>query len=106
MRPADPTRNPAPPPPVAPPPGRAADPPRAPSAKVKAHHLLRKAVVYVRQSTPQQVLNNSESTERQYALAQRAAQLGWPAEGVTIIDEDQGHSGATAQGRPGFQALL
>jgi DNA invertase Pin-like site-specific DNA recombinase len=63
-------------------------------------------VVYVRQSTPQQVLNHTESTERQYALARRAAQLGWLAEGVAIIDEDQGHSGASAQGRPGFQALL
>jgi DNA invertase Pin-like site-specific DNA recombinase len=64
------------------------------------------AVVYVRQSTPQQVLYNSESTERQYSLSQRAVQLGWPAEGVTVIDEDQGHSGATAEGRPGFQSLL
>jgi DNA invertase Pin-like site-specific DNA recombinase len=63
-------------------------------------------VVYVRQSSPQQVLNNTESTERQYALDQRALQLGWPAESIAIIDEDQGHSGATAQGRPGFQALL
>jgi DNA invertase Pin-like site-specific DNA recombinase len=62
--------------------------------------------VYVRQSTPQQVLHNSESTERQYALRQRAGQLGWPADGVTVIDEDQGHSGATAQDRPGFQSLL
>jgi DNA invertase Pin-like site-specific DNA recombinase len=68
--------------------------------------LARKTVVYVRQSTPQQVLHNSESTERQYALAQRAGQLGWPADGVTVIDEDQGHSGATAQDRPGFQSLL
>jgi DNA invertase Pin-like site-specific DNA recombinase len=80
--------------------------PASPSAKVKAHHLLRQAVVYVRQSSPQQVLTNTESTQRQYALDQRALQLGWPAEGVITIDEDQGHSGATAQGRPGFQALL
>jgi DNA invertase Pin-like site-specific DNA recombinase len=85
---------------------RPTESPRPASAKVKAHHLARKAVVYVRQSTPQQVLHNCESTERQYALSQRAAQLGWPADGVTVIDEDQGHSGATAQDRPGFQSLL
>ncbi len=85
---------------------RPADAPRLASAKVKPYHLARKAIVYVRQSTPQQVLHNNESTQRQYALTQRAAQLGWPAACVTIIDEDQGHSGATAEGRPGFQSLL
>jgi len=85
---------------------RAADTPCTPAAKVKPHHLSRKAIVYIRQSSPQQVLHNHESTERQYALAQRAGQLGWPAESVTIVDEDQGHSGATAEGRPGFQSLL
>jgi DNA invertase Pin-like site-specific DNA recombinase len=101
----DPTRRSAPPQP-APFSPRPAPLPLSPSAKVKPHHLARLAVVYVRQSTPQQVLYNSESTERQYALSQRAAQLGWPAGCVTVIDEDQGHSGATAQGRPGFQSLL
>src|SRR5262245_37910093 len=106
MSPADPTRLAAPAPQAPPVSSRPAEPPRSPSAKVKAHHLSRKAVVYVRQSTPQQVLHNSESTERQYALRQRAGQLGWPADGVTVIDEDQGHSGATAQDRPGFQSLL
>jgi DNA invertase Pin-like site-specific DNA recombinase len=80
--------------------------PRSRSAKVKAHHLDRRAVVYVRQSTPQQVLHNTESTERQYALSQRAIDLGWPAQAVAVIDEDQGHSGATACDRPGFQSLL
>lgn len=85
---------------------RPADTSRSPSAKVKPHHLSRKAIVYVRQSSPQQVLHNHESTERQYALAHRAVQLGWPAGCVTAIDEDQGHSGATAEGRPGFQSLL
>src|SRR5262249_370173 len=59
-----------------------------------------------RQSTPQQVLNNTESTQRQYALAQRACQLGWTANNVQIIDEDQGHSGQSAEGRPGFLSLL
>src|SRR5262249_22007899 len=76
------------------------------SFKVKSHHLSRKALVYVRQSTPQQVLNNSQSTERQYALKQRALQLGWPAELVSVIDDDQGHSAASASDRPGFQSLL
>lgn len=85
---------------------RAADASRSPCTKVKTHHLDRKAIVYVRQSTPQQILNNCESTQRQYALVQRAVQLGWPSDGVAVIDEDQGHSGATAQGRPGFQSLL
>ncbi len=86
--------------------GAATASPRCGSAKVKAHHLARKAVVYVRQSTPQQVLHNTESTERQYALSRRAVDLGWPAQAVAVIDEDQGHSGATAQDRPGFQSLL
>lgn len=76
------------------------------SPKVKAHHLDRKAVVYVRPSTPQQVLHNTESTQRQYALRQRAHDLGWSAQAVTVIDEDQGHSGASASDRPGFQSLL
>jgi DNA invertase Pin-like site-specific DNA recombinase len=62
--------------------------------------------VSVRQSTPQQVLPNSESTERPYALGPRAVQLGWPAEGVAVIDEGPGHSGATAAGRPGVPSLL
>jgi DNA invertase Pin-like site-specific DNA recombinase len=84
----------------------AAERPLSPSAKVKVHHRDRAAIVYVRQSSPQQVLHHQESTQRQYALQQRAVQLGWPAECVTVIDEDQGHSGATAQGRLGFQTLL
>src|SRR6266567_2137321 len=76
------------------------------SSKVKAHHLSRQAIVYIRQSTAQQVLNNRESTARQYALDQRAVQLGWPAERVVIVDEDQGLSGQTAEGRSGFAYLL
>jgi DNA invertase Pin-like site-specific DNA recombinase len=74
--------------------------------KLQAWHLERLAVVYVRQSTPQQVSGNHESTQRQYALAQRAVELGWPADRVLVIDEDQGRSGATAEGRLGFQRLL
>jgi DNA invertase Pin-like site-specific DNA recombinase len=76
------------------------------SAKVKPGHVARKAIVYVRQSTAQQVLNHQESTARQYALDRRAVQLGWPAESVVIVDEDQGRSGQTAEGRSGFAYLL
>jgi DNA invertase Pin-like site-specific DNA recombinase len=74
--------------------------------KIQAWHLDRLAIVYVRQSTPQQVAANRESTDRQYALAGRAIALGWPPERVLVIDEDQGKSGATAEGRLGFQRLL
>src|SRR4051794_13374755 len=75
-------------------------------AKIQAWHLDRLAVVYVRQSTPQQVSENTESTQRQYALARRAVELGWPADRVLVIDEDQGRSGSSAEGRLGFQRLL
>jgi DNA invertase Pin-like site-specific DNA recombinase len=60
----------------------------------------------VRQSTPQQVAEHTESTARQYGLTDRAVALGWPADQVEVIDEDQGRSGATIEGRPGFQRLL
>ena len=63
-------------------------------------------MVYVRQSSPQQVLENRESRERQYALAQFAQRLGWPAERVVIVDEDQGQSGKSAENRSGFQRLM
>jgi DNA invertase Pin-like site-specific DNA recombinase len=76
------------------------------SLKVKDHHLSRKAIVYIRQSTAQQVLNNCESTARQYALDQRATALGWPVASIVIVDEDQGLSGQTAEGRTGFAYLL
>jgi len=62
--------------------------------------------VYVRQSTPWQVIENIESTERQYHLRDRALQLGWPASRVEVIDEDQGRSGSTATHRSGFQRLV
>ena len=64
------------------------------------------AVVYVRQSTPQQVLDHKESTARQYALADRAVALGWARDRVTTIDDDLGKSGQSIEGRPGFQRLL
>jgi len=76
------------------------------SEKIADHHLERLAVVYVRQSTQQQVLENRESTARQYALVDRATALGWPATAVEVIDEDLGKSGSTTEGRSGFQRLL
>jgi DNA invertase Pin-like site-specific DNA recombinase len=76
------------------------------SEKINDGHLQRLAIVYVRQSTQQQVLEHRESTARQYALADRAVALGWPSAAVEVIDEDQGHSGSSAEGRSGFQRLL
>jgi DNA invertase Pin-like site-specific DNA recombinase len=76
------------------------------SSKLQAWHLDRCAIVYVRQSTPQQVLDHRESTERQYALADRAVALGWSRGQVLVIDDDQGQSGQSVQGRLGFQRLL
>lgn len=76
------------------------------SEKISDEHLERMAIVYVRQSTQQQVLEHRESTARQYALADRAVALGWPSAAVEVIDEDQGHSGSSAEGRSGFQRLL
>jgi len=76
------------------------------SPKLRPWHLDRVAVVYVRQSTPQQVLDHKESTARQYALADRAVALGWPRDRVATIDDDLGKSGQSIEGRPGFQRLL
>lgn len=76
------------------------------SEKITDEHLQRTAIVYVRQSTQQQVLEHRESTARQYALADRAIALGWPAVAVDVIDEDQARSGSSAEGRSGFQRLL
>jgi len=74
--------------------------------KVSTDHLKRDAYLYVRQSTLRQVLENTESTKRQYALQQRAIALGWPAERIVIIDSDLGQSGASAADREGFQRLV
>ena len=71
--------------------------------KIAAEHLARGAIVYVRQSTMEQVNNNLESQRRQYGLADRAKQLGW--EQVEVIDEDLGRSGGGIA-RPGFEKLL
>ena len=74
--------------------------------KVTARHLARSAYLYVRQSTMRQVIENTESTERQYALRQRAVALGWPSDSVVVIDTDLGQSGASATDRLGFQKLV
>jgi len=76
------------------------------ATKVTAAHLARTAYLYVRQSTLRQVLHNTESATRQYALRQRAVALGWPIEQIVTIDSDQGHSGASAEDREGFQHLV
>src|SRR3990172_2842018 len=74
--------------------------------KVRPTHLQRDAFLYVRQSTLQQVVHNTESTQRQYALRQRAVALGWSSEQVHVIDCDLGQSGASAADRAGFQQLV
>jgi DNA invertase Pin-like site-specific DNA recombinase len=76
------------------------------SSKLRDHHRDRLAIVYVRQSSPQQVLENRESRERQYALAEFAERLGWSKDRVLLIDEDQGLSGKSAENRSGFQRLM
>jgi DNA invertase Pin-like site-specific DNA recombinase len=75
-------------------------------SKVTAAHLQRAAYLYIRQSTLRQVLENTESTQRQYALRQRALTLGWPEERIIVIDHDQGQSGASVVDREGFQRLV
>ena len=75
------------------------------SSKIQLTHTQRAAFVYIRQSTPGQVEHNRESTARQYALADRACQLGWSKEQVVIIDEDLGLSGSSTGKRSGFVRL-
>ena len=74
--------------------------------KVRATHLSRDAYLYVRQSTLHQVFENTESTQRQYALRQQAIVLGWPTDRIFVIDTDLGVSGASAADRAGFQKLV
>lgn len=74
--------------------------------KVRAFHRERLAVVYVRQSTVQQVLDHQESTRLQYGLVSRAQALGWEASRILVIDEDLGKSGTSTQGRAGFGRLV
>lgn len=74
--------------------------------KVKANHLKRNAYLYVRQSTLRQVFENTESTQRQYALRQHAVALGWSLDRIIVIDSDLGQSGASSADREGFQRLV
>ena len=73
--------------------------------KINASHLSRPAYVYLRQSTPAQLEYNRESTERQYALVEKATALGWPSQQVLVIDEDLGISGDGVVERSGFARL-
>jgi DNA invertase Pin-like site-specific DNA recombinase/transposase len=74
-------------------------------SKITERHRQRRAVVYVRQSTPGQVERNTESAARQYALAERAVELGWPTASVLVVDEDTGQSARWAHARIGFREL-
>jgi len=74
--------------------------------KVQPWHRDRLAAVYVRQSTPAQVADHTESTRLQYGLAERAVTLGWAPSRVLVIDEDLGHSASGADARPGFARLV
>ena len=77
-----------------------------PELKVTQQHLDHDAYLYIRQSTPRQVLENTESTQRQYALRDRAVALGWPLERIHVLDCDLGKSGSQSAGRDGFQKLV
>src|SRR5271157_2675383 len=77
-----------------------------PHDKISGEHHRRLAIVYVRQSTPQQVERHQESTRLQYALVDRAADLGWERGRIIVIDDDLGRSGSTIEGRLGFQRLV
>lgn len=76
------------------------------SDKILRRHRERLAIVYVRQSTVQQIERHQESTRLQYALADRAFHFGWARASITVIDDDLGRSGASIEGRPGFQRLV
>src|SRR5580693_3670098 len=80
--------------------------PLMPDLKITTDHLKRDAYLYIRQSTLRQVVEHGESTQRQYALRDRAIAAGWPVERVRIIDRDLGKSGASAATRDGFQELV
>ena len=76
------------------------------SELVTAQHLANRAIIYIRQSTAHQTLTNQESLELQYALKQRAIELGWHPDNITIVDSDLGLSGSAADHREGFQEIL
>ena len=75
-------------------------------SKIKPAHTQRSAFVYIRQSTPAQVEHNRESTQRQYALVDRAVELSWQREQVNVVDEDLGLSGSSTDKRSGFARLI
>lgn len=74
--------------------------------KISKEHIDRNAYLYVRQSTVRQVLENTESTKRQYALKEQAIAMGWPEDRITIIDSDLGKSGSSSADREGFKRLV
>ena len=74
--------------------------------KICSTHRDRLAIVYIRQSTPQQIERHQESTRLQYALVECAVHFGWPRERVVVIDDDLGRTGKTIEGRLGFQRLV
>ena len=76
------------------------------NTKIGKTHLQRRAMVNLRQSTPNQVESNRESTQRQYALADRALNLGWDNSQIQILDGDLGKSGQTTAGRKDFHQLM
>lgn len=76
------------------------------SELVQPRHLNRHATIYVRQSSPSQVMTNKESQRMQYALRDRATTLGWHTQDIQVIDADLGRSGATTDGRAGYQGLV
>jgi len=76
------------------------------NGKVNRTHLTRDAIVYIRQSSPQQVRKNHESRQRQYALVERARSLGWSQRAVKTVDEDQGRTGTSSMHREGFKNLI
>ena len=76
------------------------------SELITPFHLGRKALIYIRQSSPHQVLTNQESQHLQYALRQRARECGWAADAIEVIDADLGRTASTTQGRQGFKEIV
>src|SRR5258705_10418385 len=76
------------------------------SELVTARHLCRKAMIYIRQSTANQVVTNQESLRLQYALRQRASDLGWDDTNIEVVDVDLGLSGSTLSHRGGFKDVI
>lgn len=76
------------------------------SEVITPQHLTRKALIYIRQSTPHQALSHQESLRLQYALTERARALGWPPEAIEVVDTDVGQSAASTSHREGFNTLV